>query len=100
VDLDVKGLSYALGNALESLMERLQESPRDAELLRRVEATVSLAGSTPFTVDLGQTQNRYYELLRTVFPDQSEKSGDGDAEAAEWVCRFRKLGERLAVRVG
>jgi len=100
VDLDVKGLSYALRNALESLMERLRESPRDAELLRRVDSTVALARSVPFAVDLGQTQNRYYEMLRTVFPGQSESSGEGNAEAAEWVCRFRKLGERLAVRVG
>ena len=100
VDLDVKGLSYALENALESLVERLQERPRDTELLRRVDTVVALARSAPFAVDLGQAQNRYYELLRTVFPEQSEKSRDGNAEAADWVGRFRKLGERLAVRVG
>jgi hypothetical protein len=100
VDLDVKGLSYSLGNALESLMERLQERPRDAELLRRVDSVVALARSAPFAVDLGQAQNRYYALLRAVFPDQSERSTEGDVEAAEWVCRFGKLGERLAVRVG
>ena len=96
VDLDVQGLSYALENSLESLVERLRESPGDLELLRRAEAVAVLARTPPFSVDLNPAQNRYYELLRTVYPEKAE---EGDAEAAEWACRFRKLGERLGVRV-
>jgi len=100
VDLDVKGLSYALENSLELLVERLREDPRDLELLRRAEAAAVLALTPPFTVDLGRAQNRYYELLHTVYPERLERPESGDPEAAEWACRFRKLGERLAVRVG
>ena len=100
VELDVPELSYALEQALESLVEDLRASPRDPELLRRVDAAVALARSAPFEVDLWRSQNRCYELLRTVFPEQRERAEAGDAAAAEWVCRFRTLGERLAVRVG
>ncbi len=100
VELDVQELSYALKQALNAQVNRLRERPEDRDLLSRIDATVALARSTPFDVDLWHAQNRCYELLRTVYPAQREKAGDGDAAAAEWVCRFRKLGERLAVRVG
>ena len=100
VELDVQGLSYVLEGALETQLESLRERPLNAELLRRLDTTVALVHSAPFDVDLWRAQNRCYELLRTVFPEQSGKAGEGVAEAAEWVGRFRKLAERLAVRVG
>ncbi len=99
VDLDRKELSYALEQALGTLMESLRERPEDLDLLRRVHEAVTLARSAPFQVDLWRAQNRCYELLQTVYPEQSAKAGEGDEAAAEWVSRFRKLGEGLAVRV-
>jgi len=100
VDLDRKELSYALEQALGTLVENLRERPEDPDLLRRVHEAVTLARSAPFQVDLWRAQNRCYELLQTVYPEQLEKAEKGDAAAAEWVSRFRKLGEGLAVRVG
>ncbi|HEY4563862.1 MAG TPA: DUF3536 domain-containing protein, partial [Thermoanaerobaculia bacterium] len=100
VDLDRKELSYALEQALGTLMDNLHERPEDPELLRRVHEAVTLARSAPFQVDLWRAQNRCYELLQTVYPEQLEKAEKGDEAAAEWVSRFKKLGEGLAVRVG
>jgi alpha-amylase/alpha-mannosidase (GH57 family) len=100
VELDVQDLSFALKGVLDALMDRLRESPADPDLLQRVGATVALARTPPFDVDLWRAQNGCYELLQTVYPAQREKAGEGDAEAAEWVGRFRKVAERLAVRVG
>jgi len=100
VELDVQELSYALKQALNAQVDRLRERPEDRDLLRRIDDTVALARSAPFDVDLWHAQNRCYELLQTIYPEQREKDEEGDAEAAEWVRRFRKLGARLAVRVG
>jgi hypothetical protein len=100
VELDVQDLSFALKGTLDALMDRLRESPADPDLLQRVDATVSLARTPPFDVDLWRAQNGCYELLQTVYPEQLEKSEAGDVEAAEWVGRFRTVAERLAVRVG
>lgn len=99
VDLDARELSYALEQALEKLVELLQERPDDPELLRRMDETVILAGSVPFKVDLWRAQNGCYELRRRVYPGQVEKAGEGDPRAAEWVERFRVLEERVGVRV-
>jgi alpha-amylase/alpha-mannosidase (GH57 family) len=100
VELDRKELSYALEEALGTLMETLRARPGDLELLRRAHEAVTLALSAPFEVDLWRAQNRCYELLQTVYPERSEKAEKGDAAAMEWVRRFKKLGEGLAVRVG
>ena len=99
VNLDTKGLSYALERALEGLLERLSESPEDPDLLRRVESIVALAGTTPFTIDLWRAQNRVYEMRRTIFPDLQRQAEEGDAAAREWVEGFRKVAEGLLVRV-
>jgi alpha-amylase/alpha-mannosidase (GH57 family) len=100
VELDVQDLSFALKGTLDALMDRLRENPTDPDLLQRVDATVALARTPPFDVDLWRAQNGCYELLRTVYPEQLERAGEGDAAAAEWVGRFRTVAERLAVRVG
>jgi alpha-amylase/alpha-mannosidase (GH57 family) len=100
VELDVQDLSFALKGVLDALMDRLRQSPADPDLLQRVDATVALARTPPFDVDLWRAQNGCYELLQTVYPEQLEKGEAGDVEAVEWVGRFRKVAERLAVRVG
>src|SRR3954466_15882873 len=100
VDLDRKELSYALEQALATLVDNLRERPEDPELLRRVHEAVTLARSAPFQVDLWRAQTRCYELLQTVYPEQLEKAEKGDEAAAEWVSRFKKLGEGLAGRGG
>lgn len=99
VDLDTEGLSYALGLALKDLVELFHERPEDPELLRRMDAIVTLTRSTPFKVDLWRPQNRCYELRQTTYPRLKEKAEAGDARAGEWVELFRDLGEKLAVRV-
>jgi alpha-amylase/alpha-mannosidase (GH57 family) len=99
VHLDTKGLSYALEQSLDHLLERLSESPEDAALLRRMEAAVALARSSPFNADLWRAQNRFYEMRRTVLPAMRLKAGDGSMEALEWIERFRTVAEGLKVRV-
>ena len=99
VDLDSKGLSYALEQALETLARSLEEHPENPELLRRMTSTVALARKPPFNVDLWRAQNACYELRQRVYPHQKEQAEADGAEAAEWVERFRELSGRLGVRV-
>src|SRR6185312_7837013 len=98
VDLDSKGLSYALAQALETLAIRLESSPENPDLLRRMTSTVALARKPPFNVDLWRAQNACYELRR-IYPIQKKLAEAGDVEAGEWVELFRELSGRLGVRV-
>ncbi|HEV7507289.1 MAG TPA: DUF3536 domain-containing protein [Thermoanaerobaculia bacterium] len=99
VDLDSKGLSYALSRALETLAIHLEECPESPELLRRMTSTVLLARKPPFNVDLWRAQNACYELRQKIYPHQKAQAEADDAAAAEWVELFRELSGRLGVRV-
>jgi alpha-amylase/alpha-mannosidase (GH57 family) len=97
--LDGAGLGYALGQGLGQLIGRLRERPDEPGLLERLETAATLAVSRPFEADLWSTQNVYYELLQTLYPERRARGAAGEEEAARWVERFRALGERLQVRV-
>ncbi|HVR96492.1 MAG TPA: DUF3536 domain-containing protein, partial [Thermoanaerobaculia bacterium] len=92
VTLDRKGLSYALEQALETLLELLRRQPERTDLLQRIESIVLLARSAPFDIDLWRAQNRCYELLQSIYPEMQRLN-------SEWVARFRALGEAVSVRV-
>jgi alpha-amylase/alpha-mannosidase (GH57 family) len=87
VDLDVKGLSYALEKALQGMLDRLESQPSHAFLLHHLETIIDLARSAPFQVDLWQAQNRCYGLLQTIVSRMPEKA----------VADFRRLAEKLGV---
>jgi alpha-amylase/alpha-mannosidase (GH57 family) len=99
VDLDTKGFSYALAQALETLARGLESCPENPELLRKMASTLALARKPSFNVDLWRAQNACYELRRKIYPYEKELAEAGDAEAAEWVELFRELSGRLGVRV-
>ena len=51
-------------------------------------------------VDLWRTQNVYYRLGRTAYPEHRERAEGGDESAREWVRLFEALGKKLSVRIG
>jgi alpha-amylase/alpha-mannosidase (GH57 family) len=99
IALHEDGLGLALEQTLGRLSGRLAGKPDDAELIESFEGIVALAKSLPFEVDFGKAQNAYYELSQRVLPVMRRSADAGSASAAQWVERFRALGERLAVRV-
>ncbi|MBI4299671.1 MAG: DUF3536 domain-containing protein [Chloroflexi bacterium] len=99
IDLDTGGLSYTLEQSLERLARYFRAQPGELPLLERLHAVVEMATSLPFELDLWQTQNSYYEMLQTIYPDFKARAEHGDEAARLWTDRFRALGERLVIRV-
>jgi alpha-amylase/alpha-mannosidase (GH57 family) len=93
VDLDIPTLEYALRIRLEQLAERLVDFAVDPRSLPRFRAAVELARSLPFSVNLSQVQNLFYEQLR--FPARQSLTGIQQAPQAIVVSDFAKLGETL-----
>ena len=98
VELDTEGLGYLLQQTLEELMTRFMSTPKDSALLSNLVDTVALARSAPFTVDLREVQNRYYEMLKDTYVEIQKKAQQGDERAAEWVNYFVSLGQKLRIR--
>ncbi|HLH74939.1 MAG TPA: DUF3536 domain-containing protein, partial [Chloroflexota bacterium] len=99
VNIDSAGIGYSLKRVLGHMMERLQANPSDEVLLRRLESLAEVIRSSHLNVDLWKTQNLYWEMLQSVYPEYRDRAKRGDDEARAWVERFALLGDKLEVRV-
>jgi alpha-amylase/alpha-mannosidase (GH57 family) len=100
VSSDAVVLSFALAQALERLVELVEEHPEDPALLGRMETLVELAHTPPFQVDLWRAQNACYHLRQNALPGFRDRAEAADPAARDWVSRFRSLAGKLSVRVG
>jgi alpha-amylase/alpha-mannosidase (GH57 family) len=99
VNLDTTTLEFTLRASLERLINQFAANPGNLDLLNRIEACIALAHSLPFEVVLWKPQNVWFEIRRTAYDDFVKRAAEGDAAAAAWVERFRKLGQSLSAQV-
>jgi alpha-amylase/alpha-mannosidase (GH57 family) len=99
ITLDTNILEHAFRKNLERMAEQFRSNPSDLLLLKNLETAVNLVSALPFQVNLWKTQNDYYETVRGIYTEFKEKAKQGDKEAREWLEYFRKLGDKLYVRV-
>jgi alpha-amylase/alpha-mannosidase (GH57 family) len=99
IALDTDTLEFAFRKAIERLVEGLAHDPSDLPLMERIEAAVGLLGSLPFQVNLWRTQNIFYVMLQGVYGEFRQKADQGDKKALAWLKHFRRLGDKLYVRV-
>ncbi|HXB75775.1 MAG TPA: DUF3536 domain-containing protein [Candidatus Acidoferrales bacterium] len=99
VALDTTTLEFTVRTAFERLWEQFVDNPEDLGLLGRIEARAALARSLPFEVVFWKPQNVWFAMHRALFEGFAGRAAAGDAEAAVWVERFRRVGENLAAQV-
>jgi alpha-amylase/alpha-mannosidase (GH57 family) len=68
INLDTEGIGYEYKIALEKMMAAFAAEPADADRLKNVLATVSLARDLPFPVDLWKVQNIFWDMMSSVYP--------------------------------
>jgi alpha-amylase/alpha-mannosidase (GH57 family) len=99
VELDVKGIGFALERAMERVARQLADNPEDDTLLDILEALATTARGRAFDVDVWQVQNIYFDLMKQSYPRFRVLAAVGDVRAAAWVSSFTRLGEQLAISV-
>jgi hypothetical protein len=99
IDLDDEGLAYALQQSIDQLAIKYGENPEDLEQLDHLVVMAELARSLPFEVNLWKAQNIYWNILRTHYPEVQQAKQTSGSDDAEWLDRFRRLGDLLSVRV-
>ncbi|MBI4279277.1 MAG: DUF3536 domain-containing protein [Armatimonadetes bacterium] len=98
IPLDGAGLRYALEQTLRRMGERLQATPTDLRLLEQLDRAAALARAMPSPVQLWKTQNTYYALRQSLYPEVRERAEQGDEDARAWVDQFAALGRTLGMR--
>jgi alpha-amylase/alpha-mannosidase (GH57 family) len=99
VALDSATLEFMFRRNLERRAESLALEPAQLERLQELERAVSLVGELPFSVNLWQVQNVYYQLLRTIYPEMQRAGAAGDGNARTWIACFVPIGKKIGVRV-
>jgi alpha-amylase/alpha-mannosidase (GH57 family) len=101
IELDQEKLAYVLSQTIDKIAEQFGEDPDDLETLARLRSLVEIATSLPFEVNLWKSQNVFYGVLQTEYPERAEVGGedDVDEEHSDWLQQFVELGENLRVKV-
>jgi len=55
--------------------------------------------SLPLAVNLWHAQNVYFEMAKTTYGETISKASAGEKDSAEWVERFRQIGQALSFNV-
>ncbi len=95
---DKKTISYEASKNINRLMEKLYETPKDKLLLKTIKSILHTLKPLDLDFDLWESQNLYFKLSRTAYPEMVEKSKQGDKKAEEWVKYFEELDGYLPSR--
>ena len=106
VTLETATLEFACRQSLERLAARVAAEPSLAAL-EQLRDAMSVLRHLPFSVDLWQVQNFYFQLVTPLYPlhREARRSGDrearqsGDEIARRWIACFQDLGRMLHVKV-
>jgi alpha-amylase/alpha-mannosidase (GH57 family) len=99
IALDPGLLEMVIRKCFERLIAGFLQKRQDLSLLEALDDLAAIVGRFPFKVNLRTAQNIFYGLMQTDFPEMKQRSEKGDEAAAQWVSRFRSLGEKISVRV-
>lgn len=99
INLDNEGLGHVFRLSLEKKMADLAAKPEDSLLLEEVLASVILARSMPFTMELRGIQNLYYHMIKTIYPVFQTNAKAKDQTKKDWIAGFVSLGNELSMHV-
>ncbi len=99
VPLDSAGLGYRFSRTIGRMAERFRENPGDLPRLRMLGATVELAKSLPFEVNLWRCQNFFIDVMNSACPAFRVRAEDGEEDALLWFQEFVALGDKLGIDV-
>jgi alpha-amylase/alpha-mannosidase (GH57 family) len=99
VELDSKGLEYALRGTIENLVQKVYSQPGSLPILRTLASAVRLALNLPFSVNYYRAQNGYYDVLQVRCPELKGAADRGIQNARLWIDEFKELGTLLSVKV-
>jgi len=95
---DQANFAFLAGGCISKMTARLKEHPQDVDLMERIAMALELLGQLQLEIDLWKTQNMYFVMGRTIYPEIAAQAA-GDALAKRWAEAFAHLGEALKVNV-
>ena len=96
IRLDVSMLGLTAGKKIGSLLETLEKTPSDPDLLEGTTGSVATILKLPLRPDLRRAQNAFFNLRLRAAAGELPTTG---VPSGKWRETFRKLGDLLKVVV-
>ncbi|NLC71830.1 MAG: DUF3536 domain-containing protein [Desulfuromonadaceae bacterium] len=100
--IDTGRLAFLVSRKIDDLMVQLGQSEGEEtpELLAEIEGLFDVLNGLSVDLDLWKSQNIYFYLVNNhLLSAMKNRADQGDAQAAEWVERFLRIGDRLRLKV-
>jgi hypothetical protein len=98
VKLDVLTIQ-CIEKTVAHLSKRCSAAPENIERLAALNQHIELLSSLGLSLTLWTMQNMCYSFVQSIYPAMKSKCEAGDRSCQAWICQFRMLGEKLALRV-
>lgn len=99
ISLNITELGYKAGWKIDQLMEELEQDPHNCDLLRRIINMLDLLSPLSLDLNLWQSQNIFFRLVRDVSGEMKEKADKAEDTALEWMELLSRLASHLHVAV-
>ncbi len=99
LEMDEPALRLAVSHRIDNLMERLENSPFDTELLRTIDELFKVLQGTVTELDLQKSQNVFFAISREKRKEMKDKAKSGDSAAKLWLELFENLAGYLDVAI-
>ena len=97
LSLDKERLSFEASHRINDLMDRLETSPGDVDLLCSIEESLEILHSLTAGLDLQNAQNVFFNMAKRRYPDMKRRAAAADDEAVKWVNHFGNLAHHLGL---
>ncbi len=99
LELDTRGLGFALEHAIERNAKQFKENPENKERLDALIEMIRFARSAPLEINYWNAQNSFWQMLEEYYPYLEQRKQYGEEKASTLVEAIHKLGKLLKVRV-
>lgn len=100
VTIDKTTIEFSVSKCINTHMDRLNKTPEDIMLLRKINKTLQILKSLSLAPDLWLAQNTYYSIGMDFYNNTMKlNASKGDKLAEEWIEDFLKLGCELKVKI-
>jgi len=97
--LDEDVLRFEASRKINRMMQELENSPEDVEILERILATLQILSTLIEGLDIQAAQNTFFAISKETYTKVSEKASSGDVTSKKWVEFFNNLARYLNVNV-
>jgi hypothetical protein len=99
LDLDCEKMKFEGALKINRLMNQLNETPTDDELLQTIEKTLEILKTLTPDMDLQNAQNIFFTITKERSPEMKKKADAGDQQAQKWLVHFKNLAHHLGLEV-